>query len=135
MNEKLKPGKTRKRLKRAAIGLLLLGIVAAVSGCHTLSFYGQAIKCQYQILAHEEKIQKLLADTNTPLKLRAQLELLQNLRSFASNDLKLPVDDHYQKYVDVGRPYVVWNVEAAPEFSLEPKTWWYPLVGSLEYRG
>src|ERR1019366_7787043 len=23
----------------------------------------------------------------------------------------------------------------APEFSLEPKKWWYPLVGSLEYRG
>src|SRR5215831_2301668 len=135
MNEKPKPGKTRKCLKRVAIGLLLLGIVAAVSGCHTLSFYGQAIKGQYQILAHEEKIQTLLADTNTTLKLRAQLELLQNLRSFASNDLKLPVDDHYQKYVDVGRPYVVWNVEAAPEFSLEPKTWWYPLVGSLEYRG
>jgi predicted aminopeptidase len=26
-------------------------------------------------------------------------------------------------------------VEAAPEFSMQPKTWWYPLVGSLEYRG
>jgi predicted aminopeptidase len=135
MNEKLKPGKTRKRLKRAAIGLLLLAIVAAVSGCHTLSFYGQAFKGQYQIFAHEEKIKKLMADTNTPPRLKAQLELLERLRAFAANDLKLPVDDHYQKYVDVGRPYVVWNVEAAPEFSLEPKTWWYPLVGSLEYRG
>jgi predicted aminopeptidase len=30
---------------------------------------------------------------------------------------------------------VVWNVEAAPEFSLEPKSWWYPFVGSLDYRG
>jgi len=33
------------------------------------------------------------------------------------------------------RPFVVWNVEAAREFSLEPKTWWYPMVGSLAYRG
>jgi len=135
MKEKLKPGKTRKRLKRVAIGLLLLGIVAAVSGCHTLGFYGQAFKGQYQIFAHEEKIQKLMADTNTQPRLRTQFELLEQLRAFAASDLKLPVDDHYQKYADVGRPYVVWNVEAAPEFSLEPKTWWYPLVGSLEYRG
>jgi len=30
---------------------------------------------------------------------------------------------------------VVWNVEAAPEFSMEPKTWWYPVLGSLSYRG
>jgi predicted aminopeptidase len=29
----------------------------------------------------------------------------------------------------------VWNVQAAPEFSLQPRTWWYPMVGSLEYRG
>jgi len=133
MKEKLKPGKTRKRLKRVAIGLLLLGIVAAVSGCHTLGFYGQAFKGQYQIFAHEEKIQKLMADTNTQPRLRTQFELLEQLRAFAASDLKLPVDDHYQKYADVGRPYVVWNVEAAPEFSLEPKTWWYPLVGSAEH--
>jgi len=45
------------------------------------------------------------------------------------------VDGHYSKYVDVHRPFVVWNVEAAREFSMEPKTWWYPIVGSLEYRG
>lgn len=135
MNEKRKPGKTRKRLKRATIALLLLGVVAAVSGCHTLGFYGQAFKGQYQIFAHEEKIQMLMADTNTPARLRAQFQLLEQLRGFASSDLKLPVDEHYQKYVDVNRPYVVWNVEAAPEFSLAPKTWWYPLVGSLEYRG
>jgi predicted aminopeptidase len=57
------------------------------------------------------------------------------LRSFAEKDLKLSVDGHYQKYVDVHRPFVVWNVEAALEFSLEPKTWWYPFAGSLEYRG
>ena len=45
------------------------------------------------------------------------------------------MDGHYRKYVDVHRPFVVWNVEAAPEFSMEPKSWWYPLVGSLDYRG
>jgi predicted aminopeptidase len=61
--------------------------------------------------------------------------LVQKLRAFAAKDLRLPVDGHYEKYADVHRPFVVWNVEAAPEFSLEPKTWWYPLVGSLEYRG
>ena len=41
------------------------------------------------------------------------------MRAFAAKDLKLPVDGHYEKYADVHRPFVVWNVEAAPEFSLE----------------
>ncbi len=115
--------------------MLLLGTVGVVSGCHTVGFYGQAVKGQYQIFAHQQPIQKLLADPKTPAALRDRLVVLEDLRSFARAHLKLPVDSHYLKYVDVHRPYVVWNVEAAPEFSLEPKSWWYPLLGSLEYRG
>jgi predicted aminopeptidase len=76
-----------------------------------------------------------LADPQTPPPLKAKLDLVQRLRAFAAKDLRLPVDGHYEKYADVHRPFVVWNVEAAPEFSLEAKTWLYPFVGSLEYRG
>ena len=124
-----------RRLRKWALAPALLLAVLAMSGCRSLSFYGQAIKGQYQIVAHQQKIQKLLADPQTPAPLKAKLELVQNLRSFAKQDLQLPVDGLYQKYADVHRPFVVWNVEAAPEFSLQPKTWWYPLVGSLDYRG
>jgi len=133
------PGlKARKKLKRwqkLLLGLSLLAVVAGLSGCQTVRFYGQAIKGQYQIVIHERSITNLLADPKTPPKLKTRLELLEALRLFARADLKLPVDDHYRKYVDVHRPYVVWNVEAAPEFSMQPVSWWYPFVGSLEYRG
>src|SRR5882724_8871350 len=124
-------GRGRKWVIALSLGVVLL----AVSGCQTLSFYKQAIKGQYQLLAHRQPIDKLIADPQTESRLRQKLELLQKLRAFADHDLKLPVDGHYTKYVDVHRPFVVWNVEAAPEFSMEPKSWWYPLVGSLEYRG
>jgi predicted aminopeptidase len=124
-----------RRLRKWLVAPALLLAVLAMSGCQTLSFYGQAIKGQYGIVAHQQRIEKLLADPQTPPPLRAKLQLVQSLRAFAEKDLKLPVDGHYQRYVDVHRPFVVWNVEAAPEFSLEPKAWWYPLVGRLEYRG
>jgi predicted aminopeptidase len=128
------PEPARRLRKWLAVPALLLAVLA-MSGCQTLSFYGQAIKGQYGIVAHQQRIEKLLADSQTPAPLRAKLELVQSLRAFAEKDLKLPVDGHYQKYVDLHRPFVVWTVEAAPEFSLEPKGWWYPFVGSLEYRG
>jgi len=116
--------------------VLLLGIiVAAVSGCQTIGYYAQAAKGQYQIFSHEKRIDKLIADPQTPAELRQKLELIQKLRAFAKDSLKLPADNNYLKYADVHRPYVVWNVQAAPKFSLQPRTWWYPLVGSLEYRG
>ncbi len=124
-----------RRLRTWLLAPALLLAVLAMSGCQTLSYYGQAIKGQYQIVAHEQKIEKLVADPQTPAPLKARLQLIQRLRAFAAKDLQLPVDRHYEKYADVHRPFVVWNVEAAPEFSLEPKTWWYPFVGSLDYRG
>ena len=122
--------------RRKWLVVLLLGIiVAAVSGCQTIGYYAQAAKGQYQILANEKRIDKLIADSQTPADLRQKLELIQKLRAFAKDSLKLPADNNYLKYADVHRPYVVWNVQAAPKFSLQPRTWWYPLVGSLEYRG
>jgi predicted aminopeptidase len=124
-----------KRAQKGLVGLILIAVLVGVSGCQTFGFYTQAIKGQYQLIANRESVEKLLADRDTPARLKNQLELVQKLRDFAANELKLPVDGHYSKYVDVHRPFVVWNVEAAPEFSMQTKTWWYPVVGSLEYRG
>src|SRR5512133_786377 len=123
------------RARKWLIPLALLLLVLIFTGCNTLTFYSQALKGQYRVFAAEVPVEKLLANTNTPPALRQRLALVLKLREFAERELHLPVDDHYRKYADLGRRFVVWNVQAAPEFSLEPKTWWYPLVGSLEYRG
>ena len=127
--------KKASRIQKTFIIMAFVLIVFGLSGCETFRFYRQAIKGQYQLIAGQRPIDKLAANSNTEPRLRKQLQLVQELRGFAERELKLPVDNHYRKYVDVHRPYVVWNVEAAPEFSMEPKSWWYPLVGRLEYRG
>jgi len=124
-----------RRVRQWLLAPVLLLAILAMSGCQNLGYYGQAIKGQCQIVTHQQKIKKLVSDPQTPAPLKAKLELVQELRAFAAKDLKLPVDGHYEKYVDVHRTYVVWNVQAAPEFSLEEKTWWFPFVGSVEYRG
>ena len=49
--------------------------------------------------------------------------------------LDLPAQREYGRYTDLGRRYVSWVLFAAPEFSVEGKTWWYPFVGDLIYRG
>ena len=100
-----------------------------------MSYYGQAIRGQCQIIKQRRPITELLSDTNTPALLRNRLQLVTQIRAFADEELKLPADDHYTRYADVGRPFVVWNVHAAPELSFEAKSWWYPLVGRLDYRG
>lgn len=126
-------GLIRSRRVKLWLGLLLLA--AVLPGCQHLGYYGQAVQGQYQIWSREKSIQELIANPETPPALKARLSLLLEMRNYAKKDLKLRVNGHYERYADLGRRYVVWNVNAAPEFSLEPKRWWYPFVGKLKYRG
>ena len=123
----------RQRKLKWALGSLLLGV--GLSGCSTTQFYWQAMKGQVSLIANQEQIEKVIARTDTTPALREKLQETLDLRQFAETELRLPVNGQYRKYVDVQRRFVVWNVHAAPAFSLEAKTWWYPLVGRLKYRG
>jgi predicted aminopeptidase len=127
--------KRRRVLKLLGFGFAVVLLATVLSGCQTVSYYKQAIRGQYQIFANRERIEKLIADTNTPPRLRDKFQLVIDLRRFADAELSLPVNGHYNRYVDLKRRFVVWNVHGADEFSLEPKTWWYPVVGRLKYRG
>jgi predicted aminopeptidase len=98
-------------------------------------YYGQAINGQLSILMKRQPISELIDDPHTPENLRKRLEFVLEVRRFAREKLYLPVDDHYLTYVKLNRPFVAWNVYAAPEFSLIPKTWCYPIVGCVAYRG
>ncbi len=115
--------------------LPLLLLATGLTGCQTVGYYKQAIQGQYQVLKHRQPMSELIADPQTPVSLKEKFQLIHKLREFAATELKLPVNGHYQSYVDLHRRYIVWNVHAAPEFLLQPKTWWYPVVGSLKYRG
>jgi predicted aminopeptidase len=110
-------------------------MVLGLSGCQTIRFYGQAAVGQYQILTREKAVSQLIQDPATDARLKTQLELVLRLRQFAASELKLPPHNCYLEYADVGRPYVVWNVNVSPALSLAPKTWWFPVVGTASYRG
>jgi predicted aminopeptidase len=117
---------------RFVIALLM---VLAWTGCETVQFYAQAVHGHGQILYRQKPITELLANPALESGLSNQLSLVLSLREFAHTRLGLPAEKQYLKYADLERAHVVWDVYAAPEFSLKPKTWWYPVVGSLSYRG
>jgi predicted aminopeptidase len=108
---------------------------AALQGCQTVQYYGQAINGQHRILQSRQSIAEITADPNTSEPLRQKLKFILEIRKFAKNELQLPVNNNYLTYVDLDRSYVAWNVVATPEFSMAPKTWCYPFVGCAAYRG
>jgi predicted aminopeptidase len=105
------------------------------TGCSTLGYYAQSIAGQYQLLSQREPISELLQDPSTPPALKQKLRTVLEIRDYASNALALPDNGSYRTYVDLKRPYVVWNVFAAPEFSFELKEWCFPFAGCVRYRG
>jgi predicted aminopeptidase len=111
------------------VGIVLLCSLS--SGCYLLeSAQGQAA-----VLSKRQPIHRVIAKPSTPPALRRELEEVNAIRDFASRELGLPNNGSYRSYADVGRPYVVWTVVAAPEFSANAKLWCYPIVGCVAYRG
>ncbi|MEO6181514.1 MAG: aminopeptidase [Verrucomicrobiota bacterium] len=110
-------------------------LLAAVVGCQSIGYYKQAFSGQMEMLSNQQPIPALIENPNTSPKLKEKFRLILALRQFAKTKLNLPTGNHYLAYVDLHRSNAVWNVYAAPELSLKPKSWWFPVVGSVSYRG
>lgn len=117
--------------------LRLLALLPALllAGCQGMAYYGQAVQGQASLLLKRQPIPRLLARPDLSPDLRRRLEAVQRIRRFAADELGLPARRQYDSYVELGRPYPVWSVTAAPELSLAPRTWCYWWVGCLSYRG
>lgn len=115
--------------------LFLLTFSLLLDGCESVSYYSQAILGQLSILSKREAIENLIADADSSPELKSKLSTILDIRDFAETELMLPVEDNYESYVDLQRPFVVWNVFATPEFSMSPLNWCYPIAGCVSYRG
>lgn len=124
----------KKRWRRLFMPLLLvvaLVVMSQAGGC----YYMQAVGGQLEVLRKREPIAEVIADPAQPEDIKARLSMVLEARRFAVDELQLPDNDSYRSYTDLERDFVVWNVFAAPEFSLEAKTWCFPVVGCVAYRG
>ena len=119
----------------AARVFALLCAALLLPGCSALSYYWQAFNGQMEVRRLSRPVEAVLADTATGAELKRKLAYALRVRDFAGRELGLPDNRSYRLYADLQRPYVVWNVFAAPELSLELKTQCFPVAGCVPYRG
>ncbi|RUX32455.1 aminopeptidase [Mesorhizobium sp. M2A.F.Ca.ET.042.01.1.1] len=116
--------------------LLAAAIVAfGATGCTSISYYAQSLEGHVEIMAARKNVAKLIRDPSTPEPLRVKLTSASAIRRFATEELALPDNSSYRSYVDVGRNDVTLAVFAAPQFSLAPVTWCFPVFGCVPYKG
>jgi len=118
----------RGRLLGGALGVAALLVL---EGC----YYVQAVRGHMDVMQRSRSVTEVLDDPDAPQSLKDRLELVQEARKFSIEELELPDNESYRSYADLEREFVVWNVLAAPEFSLQAKQWCFPVAGCVAYRG
>lgn len=113
----------------------LLSALLLLGACADTRYYAQSVGGHLKLMQAARPMTDWLDDAQTPAPLRERLRLVQTMRRFAVTQLHLPDNASYQRFADLHRRYVVWNVVAAPPWSLTLKTWCFPVVGCVGYRG
>ena len=115
--------------------LASLGAAWLLCACTTIDYYAQAVSGQLALLHRARPIAERLEEPGLPQGLKRRLERVLVIRDFASRELGLPDNGSYRAYADLDRPFLVWNVFDAPEFSLQPEQSCFPVAGCVTYRG
>ncbi len=114
---------------------LLAAVLPVLGGCGTVGYYADSLRGHLNLLTSARPVKEWVRDEATSEPLRERLRLSQEMREFAVTELKLPDNASYRRYADLRRDAAVWNVVAAPELSLQLKTWCFPVLGCVGYRG
>ncbi|HEY0063720.1 MAG TPA: aminopeptidase [Telluria sp.] len=124
------------KVSRAAKHLMLaLAAAGMLASCSSLNYYAQAAHGQLSLLNDARPIEDWLSDEHTDAKLKLRLATARQIRTFAVQQLGLPDNKSYRNYASLKRPFVLWNVVAAPELSLKPVQWCFPVAGCVSYKG
>jgi len=111
------------------------GLAMLAAGCAQVGYYAQAVQGELSLLSDARPIDDWLADPGTNAVLKNRLEQVKRIRQFAARELGLPDNGTFKTYTDIKRPYVLWNVVATPELSLQAIQWCFPIAGCVNYRG
>jgi predicted aminopeptidase len=118
----------KSELLRAA-GLAVL--IAGLPGC----YYLNQAKGQADIVLNSRPIEDVYADPGLSEARARKLDLVLAARRFAEEDLGLKPSRNYTTYFDLGRGAVTYVVSACRPDAFVPHLWWFPIVGSLPYKG
>ncbi len=121
--------------RRRSVLFAALLLAVAIAGCANLPYYLQSVRGQLDIWSRQHDIERVIAAPATSSILREKLRSVLEIREFASVALALPRNGSYRSYANLERPFAVWNVFAAPEFSMQPRQWCFLFAGCVNYRG
>jgi predicted aminopeptidase len=114
---------------------LALAVLAFFALVPTGRYLIRAGWAEARILSRARPIDALVRDSTTDAATRRKLELVLAARAFASDSVKLDAKRGFTTYSRIDRDTLVVVLSAAYRDRLRYKTWWFPIVGSVPYKG
>ena len=106
----------------------VLALAILSSGCLYTQYVSQAAHGQFELLGKAEKIEKVIADPDTPLRVAMLLAEIPSIKDYGRR-YGLKIRKNYEHYVRLGRPAAVWFTAAADPVAFRPRKWCFPIVG------
>lgn len=126
--------KRRLTISGLAIALVLVLSLVTLGSCQ-ISYLTQAVAGHLRIMSSRQSIDKILKKRSMDEESREKLELVVEIHQYAIRELGLPDNKSYTVISEIKDDYPGWNVFCAPKFSIEPKTWCFPIAGCVVYHG
>ena len=123
------------RAARWTAGALALAVLAFFTLVPTGRYLVRAAWAEGRILARARSIDVLVRDSTTSPKTRQKLELVLAARAFAADSVGLAAKQSFTTYSRIEHDTLVVVLSAAYRDRLRYKTWWFPIVGDVPYKG
>lgn len=111
-----------------------LPIVLLLAACSPL-YVIKAGLAEAKILRGRRPIAEVILDPATDARTRGLLSLALEARAFAADSLRLDVGDSYTSFTRLESDTLAHILSGARRDRLEPRTWWFPIVGRFPYQG
>jgi predicted aminopeptidase len=95
----------------------------------------QAGLAEAEILGARRPLSEVVLDPDTDPRTRGILTFVMEAREFAVSELGLGAGESYTTFVEVPSDTLALVLSAAYRDRLTPRTWWFPVVGHVPYRG
>jgi predicted aminopeptidase len=124
----------RRALQWTVLAIAGMAIIAAVA-TRTGRYVARAVHDEMRILHRRRPIQDVVADAHVAPVTRGKLELVLAARAFAAQTLGLRAGASYTTFSQLERDTLVLVLNGARRDKLERVTWWFPIVGTVPYKG
>jgi predicted aminopeptidase len=113
---------------------LLTLLLLTLSGCGDVSYLARLGWHQGAIAYHSVPVQDLLADEHVAFQIKYKVRFVQEIKRYGEEHLGLRRTSSYSNFFETKGP-LLYVITACERDKLQLRTWSFPLVGQVSYRG